>query len=40
MFARMEGAGVPSGPSISHFFSVEALGCEAVVSAVGMVGGA
>jgi hypothetical protein len=26
MFARINGAGVPSGPSISHFFSLEAVG--------------
>jgi len=40
MFARIWGAGVPSGPSISHFFSLEAVGCEAAVSAVGRLGGA
>lgn len=40
MLARIWGAGAPSGPSISHFFSLEAVGCEAAVSAVGRLGGA
>jgi len=32
MFARMCGAGAPSGPSISHFFSLEATGAAPAVA--------